>query len=59
VAFSLLSLRYQQLPPCVGLNDPDFDLNFVKTTYKSQTDFVLCFSFGFGGQNAVIALGKV
>ncbi|ARV57735.1 3-oxoacyl-ACP synthase [Nostocales cyanobacterium HT-58-2] len=58
VAFALMALRDQTLPPCVGLNNPEFDLNFVKQAHQSQIQHVLCFGFGFGGQNAVIALGQ-
>ncbi|MDJ0735970.1 MAG: beta-ketoacyl-ACP synthase [Nostocaceae cyanobacterium] len=58
VAFSLMALKKQKLPPCVGLRQSDFDLNFVRESYKSGICRVLCLSFGFGGQNAVIALGK-
>ncbi|MBR8840220.1 MAG: beta-ketoacyl-ACP synthase [Stigonema ocellatum SAG 48.90 = DSM 106950] len=56
VAFSLMGLKNQILPPCVGLRNPEFDLNLVKAAVKSEIKNVLCFSFGFGGQNAVIAL---
>ncbi|NJL10412.1 MAG: beta-ketoacyl-ACP synthase, partial [Calothrix sp. SM1_7_51] len=58
VAFSLMALLEQILPPCVGLTNPDFDLNFVIEPCLKEIDRVMCFSFGFGGQNAVIALGK-
>lgn len=57
IALSLLSLKAQQLPPCVGLHQPDFDLNFVRQPRAARLRHVLCFSFGFGGQNAVLALG--
>jgi len=57
-AFSLMSLKYQQLPPCVGLKEAEFDLDFVRVTRKKNIENILCFSFGFGGQNAVMALGK-
>lgn len=58
IAFNLMALKDGFLPPCVGLSEPEFDLNFVtnSSTYKLQN--VLCLSFGFGGQNAAIALGK-
>ncbi len=56
--FCLLALKHQVLPPCVGLGAPAFDLNFVKTAQAWQGESALCFSFGFGGQNAVLALGK-
>ncbi|BAZ28457.1 beta-ketoacyl synthase [Cylindrospermum sp. NIES-4074] len=58
VAFSLMALQHQTLPPCVGLQQPEFDLDFVKMASARKIRQVLCFSFGFGGQNAVIALGN-
>ncbi|MBE9145618.1 beta-ketoacyl-ACP synthase [Planktothrix mougeotii] len=58
VAFGLMALNYQLLPPCVGLKDPEFDLDFVTSVRSSFVRNTLCFSFGFGGQNAIIALGK-
>ncbi len=59
VALSLLALRSQQLIPCVGLNRPDFDLNFVTKAVSYPLNAILCFSFGFGGQNAIVCLGKI
>jgi 3-oxoacyl-[acyl-carrier-protein] synthase II len=58
VAFSLLALKNQVLPPCVGLRETDFDLNFVTSAHASRIDRTMCLSFGFGGTNAVIALGN-
>lgn len=58
VAFSLMALQHQILPPCVGLRNPEFDLELVREARQSKIRNVLCFSFGFGGQNAVIALGN-
>lgn len=58
VALSLMALKYQQLPPCVGLFESEFDLNLVRETERENIEKVLCFSFGFGGQNAIIALSK-
>jgi 3-oxoacyl-[acyl-carrier-protein] synthase II len=58
VAFSLLALQHQILPPCVGLQQPEFDLDLVTTAQQDNIQFALCLSFGFGGQNAVVALGK-
>ncbi|MBW4629715.1 MAG: beta-ketoacyl-ACP synthase [Brasilonema octagenarum HA4186-MV1] len=58
IAFSLMALKQQILPPCVGLKYPEFDFNLVRESRKSKIQRVLCFSFGFGGQNAVIALSK-
>ncbi|MGI2906938.1 beta-ketoacyl-ACP synthase [Tolypothrix sp. VBCCA 56010] len=58
VAFSLLALKNQILPPCVGLKVAEFDLDFVTTAREAEIRQVLCLSFGFGGQNAAIALAK-
>lgn len=57
-AFCLMALKHQQLPPCVGLKEPAFELDFVKTPRIGEIQQVLCCSFGFGGQNAVLALGR-
>ncbi|MEL6815154.1 MAG: beta-ketoacyl-ACP synthase [Cyanobacteria bacterium J06598_3] len=58
VALSLLSLQRQALVPCVGLRTADFDLAFVREGRAAALRNLLCFSFGFGGQNAVLALGR-
>ncbi len=62
VALSLISLQQQALLPCVGLKTADFDLNFVRLGFNQALtkplQNILCFSFGFGGQNAVIALSR-
>ncbi|BAZ41602.1 beta-ketoacyl synthase [Calothrix sp. NIES-4101] len=58
VAFSLMALRSQLLPPGVGLRKSGFDLNFVKESAVDQINHVMCSSLGFGGINAVIALGN-
>lgn len=57
-AFCLMALQHQLLPPCVGLSEPEFDLDLVTAPRRGEVCQVLCFSFGFGGQNAVMALGK-
>ncbi|MDP5338095.1 MAG: beta-ketoacyl-ACP synthase, partial [Nodularia sp. (in: cyanobacteria)] len=41
-----------------GLQTPEFDLNLVMAARESAVQRVLCFSFGFGGQNAAIALSN-
>ncbi|MBE8991095.1 beta-ketoacyl-ACP synthase [Nostoc sp. LEGE 12450] len=59
VAFSLMALKHQILPPCVGLQQPEFDLEIVTAARLSKKiRQVLCLSFGFGGQNVAIALSK-
>ncbi|MCT7984770.1 beta-ketoacyl-ACP synthase [Laspinema sp. A4] len=57
-AFCLLAMRDRCLPPCVGLTVPEFDLDFVRRSRQIPVNRTLCFSFGFGGQNAVLALGQ-
>jgi 3-oxoacyl-[acyl-carrier-protein] synthase II len=57
-ALSLMALKHQLLPPCVGLKEPDFDLDFAIAPRPDEVRSVLCFSFGFGGQNAVLALAR-
>lgn len=56
IAFSVMAMQEQQLPPCVGLQQQDFALNLVTKTKHSSINNVLCLSFGFGGQNGAIAL---
>jgi 3-oxoacyl-[acyl-carrier-protein] synthase II len=53
-----MALKHQLLPPCVGLKEPDFELDLVTAPRQGEIRSVLCFSFGFGGQNAVLALAK-
>lgn len=57
-AFCLMALTNQVLPPCVGLSQPEFALDFVTNPRASVINHTLCLSFGFGGQNGAIALGK-
>ncbi len=56
MAFSLMALKHQILPPCVGLEASPFDLNLVTQARQQRLKNILCFSFGFGGQNGVVAL---
>lgn len=56
--FCLMALKHQVLPPCVGLNDPEFDLDLIRYARQSQVQNVLCLSFGFGGQNAALVLSN-
>lgn len=58
VAFCLMALKHQTLPPCVGLKQPAFDLNFVRSADRRLVNHTLCLSFGFGGQNGAIAIAN-
>ena len=55
-AFCLMALQQQVLPPCVGLRHSNLGLNVVQAAMPTQLSIALCFSFGFGGQNAILAL---
>ncbi|HSF76245.1 MAG TPA: beta-ketoacyl-ACP synthase [Microcoleus sp.] len=56
VAFCLMSIKYQMLPPCAGMKKPGFDLDFVRCARSAIVRNAVCLSFGFGGQNAAIVL---
>ncbi|MGD1849189.1 MAG: beta-ketoacyl-ACP synthase [Cyanophyceae cyanobacterium] len=62
IAWSLLALKNQALPPCTGLQRPAFDLDFVRSSNTQirgkALEAVLCLAFGFGGQNGAIALSR-
>ncbi|NJL85573.1 MAG: beta-ketoacyl-ACP synthase [Leptolyngbyaceae cyanobacterium SM1_1_3] len=58
LVFCLLALKHQFLPPCTGLQSPAFDLNLVTQAQPHPLRNILCLSFGFGGQNVAIAVGK-
>lgn len=58
-AFSLMALKHQRLPPCTGNKQPEFDLDLVRVSRQGKIRRVLCLSFGFGGQNAVMAFSSV
>lgn len=57
-SLSLMSLKHQQLLPNIGLKVPEFSLNLVTKPINFAVKNVLCFSFGFGGQNAILALSR-
>jgi len=58
VAFCLMSIKAQILPPCAGLKQPEFELDFVRCVRSGEVRNAVCLSFGFGGQNAAIALAQ-
>jgi 3-oxoacyl-[acyl-carrier-protein] synthase II len=58
VALCLQAIATQTLPPCVGLKNTQFDLDLVTVPRQTNVNNLLCLSFGFGGQNAAIALKK-
>jgi 3-oxoacyl-[acyl-carrier-protein] synthase II len=58
VALCLQAIATQTLPPCVGLNNPEFDLDLVRVPRQTNVNNLLCLSFGFGGQNAAISIAQ-
>jgi 3-oxoacyl-[acyl-carrier-protein] synthase II len=57
-AVCLMALAQQCLPPQVGLQHPEFDLNFVAQARPEKLTNVLCLSFGFGGQNVALSFRR-
>ena len=57
-ALTFMAMKHGFLPPCVGLKDLEFDLDIITQTRQAKIDRAMCFSFGFGGQNAVITLSR-
>ncbi|MBD2110735.1 MULTISPECIES: beta-ketoacyl-ACP synthase [Cyanophyceae] len=56
-ALCLLALRHQVLPPNTGAQDESIYPKLVTHPIPTDLEVALCFSFGFGGQNGVLALG--
>lgn len=57
-----LAIERGMLPPTINLNEPDpeCDLDYIpNTARKSEVDITISNSFGFGGQNACVALRRV
>ena len=59
---SILSMMHQLIPPTLNLDnqDPECDLDFVPNQARQVAlDRVLSNSFGFGGHNACLVVGKI
>jgi len=62
LAASLLAFERDLLPGTANLlaRDPECDLDIIGPTPRpARVDVVLSNSFGFGGQNVTVALGRV
>ncbi|QKI88925.1 beta-ketoacyl-ACP synthase II [Thiomicrorhabdus xiamenensis] len=60
--FTALAIKEQKLPPTINLDNPQegCDLDYVANEARdAKIDVALSNSFGFGGTNATIVLGKV
>jgi 3-oxoacyl-[acyl-carrier-protein] synthase II len=53
-----MALKHQQLPPCVGLRESEFNLDLVTSPRHAEIRRVMCLCFGFGGQNAVMVMER-
>ncbi len=59
--FSLLTLAHQRIPPTINyaVPDPDIPLDVVPNTARDATvRHVISNSFGFGGQNVSLVMGR-
>jgi 3-oxoacyl-[acyl-carrier-protein] synthase II len=56
--FCLMALHHQIVPPCVGLQNSAYSLNLIRQAQNASVQIAICFSFGFGGQNAVLAFAR-
>ncbi|MEO1576508.1 MAG: beta-ketoacyl-ACP synthase II, partial [Pseudomonadota bacterium] len=59
--FTIMALRDQVLPPTINLHnvDPECDLDFVPNTARETSfDCAVSNSFGFGGTNGTLVLGR-
>jgi len=57
-AFCLLAISEGEVPPSKGLRTLDSNLHISSKIKKIKPQLALNFSFGFGGQNAIVALGE-
>jgi len=60
--YTCLAIKNQKLPPTINLENPEegCDLDYVSTGARdAKIDYALSNSFGFGGTNATLVLGKV
>jgi 3-oxoacyl-[acyl-carrier-protein] synthase II len=61
-AYTALAIRRATLPPTMNLDEPDpaCDLDYVPgRARRAAVDAALSTSFGFGGTNSVLALGRL
>jgi 3-oxoacyl-[acyl-carrier-protein] synthase II len=60
--FSILAIRDQTAPPTINLDNPDVDSRLdlaPNAARQRKIDVALSNSFGFGGTNASLVLGRV
>jgi len=60
-AICVCAMRNELLPPTINLTDPDpeCDLDYIPNTARpAKVDAIMSNSFGFGGHNATLILGR-
>ncbi|MEU5609062.1 beta-ketoacyl-[acyl-carrier-protein] synthase family protein [Streptomyces sparsogenes] len=59
-AFGVLAVEHQLVPPTANLRTPDpgLDIRLATAPTATRIDLALSNSFGFGGQNAVLAITR-
>jgi 3-oxoacyl-[acyl-carrier-protein] synthase II len=58
IALTLLAMRDQVVPPCVGLRQSNFSIRLPTQNHTTSSQNALCNGFGFGGQNGAIVLSR-
>ena len=60
--FSILAIRDQVVPPTINLDNPDATTKInlcANAAIQGKVNIVLSNSFGFGGTNACLLMGKL
>ena len=60
--FSILAIRDQVVPPTINLDNPDGTTKInlcANAAIQGKVDIVMSNSFGFGGTNACLLMGKL
>ncbi len=59
---TILAMKHEEIPPTInyGTPDPECDLDYVPNkSRKAKIEVAMKNSFGFGGKNSILILGKV